>query len=198
MTKKILKGVITSAKSNKTVVVEVTRKFAHPFYGKVIKRSKKYHAHDENNKFKEGEIIQIIECNPISKKKKMEGCWKMIQVQTELNVADNTGAKRVECIKVLGGSKRRYASVGDIIVISVKDAIPKGKVKKGAVHKAVVVRTKKEIFRNDGSKIQFDTNAVVLTDEKGEPIGTRIFGPVTRELRVRGHTKIISLAPEVL
>ena len=122
----------------------------------------------------------------------------MIQIQTELTVADNTGAKRVECIKVLGGSKRRYASVGDIIVISVKDAIPKGKVKKGAVHKAVVVRTKKEIFRNDGSKIQFDTNAVVLTDEKGEPIGTRIFGPVTRELRVRGHTKIISLAPEVL
>ena len=121
----------------------------------------------------------------------------MIQIQTELTVADNTGAKRVECIKVLGGSKRRYASVGDIIVISVKDAIPKGKVKKGAVHKAVVVRTRKEIFRNDGSKVQFDKNAVVLTD-KGEPIGTRIFGPVTRELRTRGHTKIISLAPEVL
>ena len=98
----------------------------------------------------------------------------MIQVQTELNVADNTGARRVECIKVLGGSKRRYASIGDIIVISVKDAIPKGKVNKGAVHKAVVVRTKKEIFRNDGSKIQFDTNAVVLTDEKGTR--TRIFG----------------------
>ena len=116
----------------------------------------------------------------------------MIQIQTELQVADNTGAKRVECIKVLGGSKRRYASVGDIIVISVKDAIPKGKVKKG------VVRTRKEIYRNDGSKVQFDTNAVVLTDDKGEPIGTRIFGPVTRELRSRGHTKIISLAPEVL
>ena len=198
MTKKILKGVITSAKNDKTVVVEVTRKFAHPFYGKVIKRSKKYHAHDEKNKFKEGEIIKIIECNPVSKKKRWKVDRLMIQVQTELNVADNTGARRVECIKVLGGSKRRYASVGDIIVISVKDAIPKGKVKKGAVHKAVVVRTKKEIFRNDGSKIQFDTNAVVLTDEKGEPIGTRIFGPVTRELRVRGHTKIISLAPEVL
>ena len=116
----------------------------------------------------------------------------MIQIQTELLVADNTGAKRVECIKVLGGSKRRYASVGDIIVISVKDAIPKGKVKKGAVHKAVVVRTKKEIYRDDGSKVQFDTNAVVLTDEKGEPIGTRIFGPVTRELRSKGHTKIIT------
>ncbi len=122
----------------------------------------------------------------------------MIQIQTELSVADNTGAKRVECIKVLGGSKRRYASVGDIIVISVKDAIPKGKVKKGAVHKAVVVRVKKGIHRNDGSKVRFDNNAAVLTDDKGEPIGTRIFGPVTRELRNRGQMKIISLAPEVL
>ena len=122
----------------------------------------------------------------------------MIGVQTELLVADNTGAKKIECIKVLGGSKRRYASIGDTIVIAVKEAIPKGKVKKGAVHKAVVVRTKKEIFRDDGSKIQFDSNAVVLTDEKGEPIGTRIFGPVTRELRASGYTKIISLAPEVI
>ena len=122
----------------------------------------------------------------------------MIQIQTQLLVADNTGAKRVECIKVLGGSKRRYAGVGDLIVVSVKDALPNGKVKKGSVHKAVVVRTKKEIFRKDGSKVQFDSKSVVLTDEKGEPIGTRIFGPVTRELRSRGHTKIISLAPEVL
>ena len=122
----------------------------------------------------------------------------MIMNHTECTVADNTGAKRVECIKVLGGSKRRYAGVGDLIVISVKDAIPKGKVKKGAVHRAVVVRTRKEIFGDDGSKIQFDNNAVVLTDEKGEPIGTRIFGPVTRELRAAGHTKIISLAPEVI
>ena len=105
---------------------------------------------------------------------------------------------RVECIKVLGGSKRRYASVGDIIVIGVKDAIPKGKaLKKSAVHKAVVVRTRKEIYEGS-SKVQFDKNAVVLTDDKGEPIGTRIFGPVTKELRTRGHTKIISLAPEVL
>ena len=122
----------------------------------------------------------------------------MIQIQTELNVADNTGARRVECIKVLGGSKRRYASIGDIIVVSIKDATPKGKVKKGAVHKAVVVRTKQGIKRNDGSKVRFDNNAVVLTDDKGEPIGTRIFGPVTRELRLRGQMKIISLAPEVL
>jgi len=122
----------------------------------------------------------------------------MIQVQTELFVADNTGAKRIECIKVLGGSKRRYASIGDMIVVSVKEAIPRGKVKKGSVHKAVIVRTKQGIFRNDGSKVKFDNNAAVLTDEKGEPLGTRIFGPVTRELRSRGQMKIISLAPEVL
>ena len=198
MTKKVLKGIVTSARNNKTIVVEVTRKFKHPFYEKIIKRSKKYHAHDENNKFKEGEKVSIIECKPVSKKKNLAGIKIMIQVQTELMVADNTGARRVECIKVLGGSKRRYASVGDLIVISVKDAIPKGKVKKGTVHKAVVVRTRKGIYRDDGSKVQFDANAVVLTDEKGEPIGTRIFGPVTRELRTKGHTKIISLAPEVL
>ena len=122
----------------------------------------------------------------------------MIQVQTELNVADNTGARRVECIKVLGGSKRRYASIGDMIVVSVKDAIPNAKAKKGTVHKAVVVRSKYSIHRSDGSVVRFDNNAVVITDEKGEPIGTRIFGPVTRELRSKGQTKIISLAPEVL
>ena len=122
----------------------------------------------------------------------------MIQVQTELSVADNTGARIIECIKVLGGSKRRYASVGDIIVVSLKEAIPDGKVKKGTVHKAVVVRTKYAILRNDGSKVKFDNNAAVLVDDKSEPVGTRIFGPVTRELRTRGLTKIISLAPEVL
>jgi len=122
----------------------------------------------------------------------------MIQVQTELNVADNTGARIVECIKVLGGSKKRTASVGDQIVVSVKDAMPNGKVKKGSVQKAVIVRTKYSIYRNDGSKVKFDNNAVVIVDDKGEPIGTRIFGPVTRELRSKGQTKIISLAPEVL
>ena len=122
----------------------------------------------------------------------------MIQMQSHLFVADNSGARKIQCIKVLGGSKRRFASIGDIIVVSIKDAIPRGKVKKGEIFKAVVVRTKKEIFRDDGSKVQFDSNAVVLTDEKGEPIGTRIFGPVTRELRTRGQMKIISLAPEVL
>ena len=122
----------------------------------------------------------------------------MIQQESRLKIADNSGAKEVLVIKVLGGSKRRYAGVGDLIVVSVKEALPNGKVKKGSVHKAVVVRTKKEIFRKDGSKVQFDSNSVVLTDETGEPIGTRIFGPVTRELRFRGQTKIISLAPEVI
>ena len=122
----------------------------------------------------------------------------MIQVQTEMLVADNTGAKRIECIKVLGESKRRYAGIGDTIVVAVKEAIPKGKVKKGSVHKAVVVRVKYGIHREDGSKVKFDNNAAVLVDDKGEPVGTRIFGPVTRELRNRGQMKIISLAPEVL
>ena len=134
----------------------------------------------------------------IFKEKNLAGSRRGIQIRTEVTVADKAGPVGVECIKVLGCTKRRSASVGDIIVISVKDAIPKGKVKKGAVHKAVVVRTRKEIFRDDGSKVQFDKNAVVLTDDKGEPIGTRIFGPVTRELRTKGHAKIISLAPEVL
>ena len=122
----------------------------------------------------------------------------MIQVQTELLVADNTGAKRIECIKVLGGSKRRYASIGDTIVVAVKEAIPKGKVKKGSVHKAVVVRVKKGIHRNDGSKVKFDNNAAVLIDSQQEPKGTRIFGPVARELREKQFMKILSLAPEVL
>jgi large subunit ribosomal protein L14 len=122
----------------------------------------------------------------------------MIQMQTNLTVADNSGARRVQCIKVLGGAKRRYASVGDIIVVSIKEAIPKGRVKKGDVRKAVVVRVAKDIKRADGSAIRFDTNAAVLINNNGEPIGTRIFGPVPRELRAKNHMKIISLAPEVL
>ncbi|MCW2245568.1 large subunit ribosomal protein L14 [Azospirillum fermentarium] len=122
----------------------------------------------------------------------------MIQMQTNLEVADNSGARRVQCIKVLGGSKRKVASVGDIIVVSVKEAIPKGRVKKGDVHRAVIVRTAKELRREDGSAIRFDRNAAVLINKQGEPIGTRIFGPVTRELRAKKFMKIISLAPEVL
>jgi large subunit ribosomal protein L14 len=122
----------------------------------------------------------------------------MIQMQTNLDVADNSGAKRVQCIKVLGGSKRRTATIGDIIVVSVKDAIPRGRVKKGDVHKAVIVRTANAIRRADGSSIRFDRNAAVLITAQEEPIGTRIFGPVTRELRARKFMKIVSLAPEVL
>ena len=122
----------------------------------------------------------------------------MIQMQSRLDVADNTGAKSVMCIKVLGGSKKRYATIGDVIVVSVKEAIPRGRVKKGDVMKAVVVRTAKDIRRPDGSVIRFDKNAAVLVDNKKEPIGTRIFGPVPRELRAKNHMKIISLAPEVL
>ncbi len=122
----------------------------------------------------------------------------MIQMTTELDVADNSGAKRVECVKVLGGSKRKYASVGDIIIVAVKEAIPNAKVKKGDVVRAVIVRTVKEIARPDGSYICFDENAVVLITKDSEPIGTRIFGPVARELRAKKFMKIISLAPEVL
>ncbi len=127
----------------------------------------------------------------------------MIQMQTNLDVADNSGARRVQCIKVLGGSKRRYASVGDIIVVSIKEAAPRGKVKKGDVRRAVVVRVAKDIQRPDGSVIRFDSNAAVIINNNGEPIGTRIFGPVPRELRAKSDStknlmKIVSLAPEVL
>nr|CRH06670.1 50S ribosomal protein L14 [Candidatus Magnetococcus massalia] len=122
----------------------------------------------------------------------------MIQVESMLEVADNSGAKKVQCIKVIGGSKRRYAHVGDVIIVSVKSALPRGKVKKGEVARAVVVRTKKEVSRPDGTYIRFDKNAAVLINNSGEPVGTRIFGPVTRELRSRNYMKIVSLAPEVL
>ena len=122
----------------------------------------------------------------------------MIQMQSHLFVADNSGARKIQCIKVLGGSKRRFASIGDIVVVSIKDAIPRGKVKKGEVFKAVIVRTKKDFNRPDGTCIRFDKNAAVLVNKSNEPIGTRIFGPVTRELRGKNFMKIVSLAPEVL
>ena len=122
----------------------------------------------------------------------------MIQMQTNLEVADNSGARKVQCIKVLGGSKRRFASVGDVIVVSIKEAIPRGRVKKGDIHRAVIVRTAKDVRRLDRTSIRFDRNAAVLVNKSGEPIGTRIFGPVTRELRSKAFMKIVSLAPEVL
>ena len=122
----------------------------------------------------------------------------MIQAESNLDVADNSGARRIQCIRVLGGSGRKWASIGDVIVVAVKEAIPRGKVKKGDVHRAVIVRTAKEIHRQDGSAIRFDRNAAVLINNQGEPIGTRIFGPVTRELRAKRFMKIVSLAPEVV
>ena len=122
----------------------------------------------------------------------------MIQAESNLTVADNSGARRIQCIKVLGGSKRKYASVGDVIVVTVKDAIPRGRVKKGEILQAVVVRTAKDVQRRDGTSIRFDKNAAVVIDNKREPIGTRIFGPVARELRVGKFMRILSLAPEVL
>ncbi len=122
----------------------------------------------------------------------------MIQMKSRLEVADNSGARSVMCVKVIGGSRRKYASIGDVIVVSVKEAIPRGRVKKGDVHKAVIVRTRASVRRADGSSVRFDRNAAVLISPEGEPIGTRIFGPVTRELRSKGYMKIISLAPEVL
>ncbi len=122
----------------------------------------------------------------------------MIQMQSRMDVADNSGARLVQCVKVLGGSKRRTANIGDVVIVSVKDAIPRGRVKKGAVHRAVIVRTRQGTSRSYGEKIRFDSNACVLISPQGEPIGTRIFGPVTRELRQKGYTKILSLAAEVL
>jgi len=122
----------------------------------------------------------------------------MIQMESNLDVADNSGARRVQCIKVLGGSKRKYATIGDTIVVAIKEAIPRGRVKKGQVMKAVIVRTAKGVRRADGSVIRFDRNAAVLVNATGEPVGSRIFGPVTRELRAKNHMKIVSLAPEVL
>ncbi len=212
MPKRVLSGRVTSDKMDKTVTVLVDRRVMHPLYKKFIRRSKKYAAHDEANLCKIGDTVRIEECRPISKRKtwlvierngaplaaKRGRSRGMISVETNLEVADNSGARRVQCIKVLGGSKRKTASVGDIIVVSIKEAIPRGKVKKGDVHQAVIVRTAFPVRRGDGSAIRFDRNAAVLINKQLEPIGTRIFGPVVRELRARKFTKIMSLAPEVL
>ena len=200
---KILLAKVFSNKMDKSATVIVERQIKHPVNGKFIKRTSKFHIHDENNECVIGQQVRIQQTRPISKTKfwtlvKEDQRNKMIQMQTTLVSADNSGAKKLMCIKVLGGSHRRFASIGDVIKVSVKDAIPKGKVKKGEVYNAVIVRTKKAIKRSDGSAIRFDTNAVVLLNAKLEPLGTRIFGPVTRELRALTFMKIVSLAPEVL
>ena len=182
MPKRMLQGVVVSDKQDKTVIVRVERRFTHPVLKKTVRRSKKYHAHDENNEYSVGDMVWIEEHRRFrsckrwtvvrgeKKQKSLSALARMrketrslmIQMQTNLDVADNSGARRVMCIKVLGGSKRKYATIGDIIVVSVKEAIPRGRVKKGEVMKAVVVRIRKDIKRADGSVIRFDRNAAVL------------------------------------
>ncbi len=198
-------GTVVSDKGDKTIVVKVDTIKAHRRYKKVIRQSKRFHAHDEQNAAKIGDIVKIIETRPISKTKN----WRLaeivevqvievIQQESRLRVADNTGAREILCIRVMGGSKRRYARVGDVIVGTVKSATPQGAVKKGEVVRAVVVRTKKPYGRDDGTQIAFDENAAVIIDAARNPRGTRIFGPVARELREKNFMKIVSLAPEVL
>ena len=204
-------GKVVSNKMDKTIVVAIEDHVKHPMIGKIVKKTVKLKAHDENNECGIGDTVKVMETRPLSKDKR----WRlveiiekarelgkeltgMVQQETRLKVADNTGAKELLCIRVLGGSTRRYANIGDVIVASVKDATPGGVVKKGDVVKAVVVRTVKGARRKDGSYIKFDENAAVIIKDDKTPRGTRIFGPVARELRDKQFMKIVSLAPEVL
>src|SRR5262245_55454748 len=228
--RKIREGLVISDKMDKTVVVEVEDRVKHPKYAKVIRRTKKYKAHDAENACGKGDRVRLMETRPLSATKRWrvteilekakyppggrapgtpprqaatmagvaEAGVDVIQQESRLKVADNTGAKEILCIRVLGGSSRRYAGIGDVIVATVKDALPGAAVRKGDVVKAVVVRTRKERRRGDGSYIRFDENAAVLIRDGGDPRGTRIFGPVGRELREKRFMRIISLAPEVL
>ena len=194
-------GKVVSNKMDKTIVVAIEDHVKHPLYKKIVKRTYKLKAHDENNECNIGDTVKVMETRPLSKDKRwrlVEIVEKVIQQETRLKVADNTGAKEILCIRVMGGSTRRYASIGDTIVATVKDATPGGVVKKGDVVKAVVVRTKKGARRKDGSYIRFDENAAVIIKDDLTPKGTRIFGPVARELREKKFMKIVSLAPEVL
>ena len=198
-------GKVVSNKMDKTIVVAIENHVKHPLIGKIVKRTYKLKAHDENNECGIGDTVKVMETRPLSKDKRWrlveiieKGVLGMIQQETRLKVADNTGAKELLCIRVMGGSTRRYANIGDVIVASVKDATPGGVVKKGDVVKAVVVRTVKGARRKDGSYIKFDENAAVIIKDDKNPRGTRIFGPVARELREKQFMKIVSLAPEVL
>ena len=190
-------GVVTSNKMDKSITVAIKWKEKHPIYGKFVNKTKKYHAHDEKNECGIGDTVKIMETRPLSKTKRWKGLSNMIQQESRLVVADNSGAKEALCIRVLGGTRKRYATVGDVIVVAIKSVIPSSDVKKGAVSKAIIVRTKKEIRRPDGSYIRFDDNACVLLNAGGDIRGSRIFGPVARELRAT-NMKIVSLAPEVL
>ena len=200
-------GVVVSNKMQKTVVVRVERRVADRKYGKIVRRAERYKAHDEGRDLQgrrqgpDRRDAPHVQGQAVARgrdHREGPGGLAMIQQQTILDVADNSGAKKVQCIKVLGGSRRKYASLGDVIVVSVKEAIPQSKVKKGEVARAVIVRTAREVRRPDGSYIRFDGNSAVLINKDLEPVGTRIFGPVARELRARKFMKIISLAPEVL
>ena len=188
--RKTRQGVVVSNKMDKTIVVAARFKEKHPIYGKFVSKTKKYHAHDENNECNPGDTVLLMETRPLSK-------TNMIQAESRLTIADNSGARECLCIRVLGGTRRRYASVGDVIVVTVKNVIPSSEIKKGTVSKALIVRTKKEIRRADGSYIRFDDNACVLLNNANELRGSRIFGPVARELRAV-NMKVVSLAPEVL
>ena len=203
-------GKVVSNKMDKTIVVAVEDHVKHPLYKKIVKRTYKLKAHDEANECNIGDKVKVMEQDLYLKTRdgdllrlwrkqnsiRRETC--MIQQESRLKVADNTGAKELLCIRVLGGSTRRYASIGDVIVASVKDATPGGVVKKGDVVKAVVVRTVNSTRRKDGSYIRFDENAAVIIKDDKTPRGTRIFGPVARELRDKHFMRIVSLAPEVL
>ena len=201
---KVRLGTVTSSKADKTITVRIDTARRHRKYEKIVRSSMKLHAHDESNDANEGDLVKVIECAAAVRHKRWrldEGprAGQVIQNETRLRVADrDPGGREILCIRVQGGSRRRYAGVGDVITATVKTAIPQGNVKKGEVVKAVVVRTKKSYGRDDGTYIGFDENAAVIIDAQNNPRGTRIFGPVARELRDRNFMKIVSLAPEVL
>ena len=207
--RKVRVGKVVSDKMDKTVVVAIADRVAHPLYKKIVGRTYKLKAHDENNTCGIGDTVKVMETRPLSKDKrwrvveivekaKQGGTGTMIQQESFLKVADNTGAKEIKCIRVLGGSGRKYGNIGDIIVASVRKAAPGGQVKKGEVVKAVIVRSAKGDRREDGTYVRFDENAAVLIKDDKNPSGTRIFGPVARELREKDFLKILSLAPEVV
>ena len=207
--RKVRVGKVVSDKMDKTVVVAIADRVAHPLYKKIVGRTYKLKAHDENNTCGIGDTVKVMETRPLSKDKRWRvveigekakegGTGTMIQQESFLKVADNTGAKEIKCIRVLGGSGRKYGNIGDIIVASVRKAAPGGQVKKGEVVKAVIVRSAKGVRREDGTYVRFDENAAVLIKDDKNPSGTRIFGPVARELREKDFLKILSLAPEVV
>ena len=198
-------GKVVSDKADKTITVRIDVARRHRRYQKIVRSSTTLHAHDERNDANEGDLVRVVEARPDEPHQALApgrgpgACEvRVIQNETRLKVADNTGAREILCIRVQGGSRRRYAGVGDVITATVKKANPQGTVRKGEVVKAVVVRTKKEFGRDDGTYIAFDENAAVIIDAQNNPRGTRIFGPVARELRDRNFMKIVSLAPEVL